>query len=145
MTGTAIRILGPCAALMAVSACASAPPPPMAALGEEPAAAAAPPQSAHGWRNPFFHHAGYTTSATPRALSSRSPIVDLCANARAKAVLDQDLPGLTGRPEFDFFKHMSLQTLKKMSGGKMTDEDVAKVDADLARIGATPTQTASLP
>jgi hypothetical protein len=144
MTGTAIRRFAALAALLALPACAgvSQPLPPlaMADLGEQPAPT---PPPHHSRLNPFFHHAAYVAPA-PKALSSRSPIVELCANPQAKAVLDQDLPGLTTRPEFDFFKHMSLQTLKSMSRGKMTDEDVAKVDADLAKLDTAPRQTASI-
>ena len=67
-----------------------------------------------------------------------TPVSRLCANPRAKAVLDSDLPGLTTRPEFPFFKSMSLNTLKKMSRGKMSDADLAKVQAELARLEEEP-------
>ena len=63
-----------------------------------------------------------------------TPVSRLCADPRAKAVLDTDLPGLTTRPEFPFFKGMSLNTLKKMSRGQMSDADLAKVQAELAQI-----------
>ena len=49
-------------------------------------------------------------------------------------MLDSDLPGLTTRPEYPFFKHMSLNTLKKMSRGQMSDADLAKVRAELAQL-----------
>lgn len=63
-----------------------------------------------------------------------TPVSRLCADPRAKAVLDTDLPGLTTRPEFPFFKSMSLNTLKKMSRGHMSDADLAKVQSELARL-----------
>ena len=63
-----------------------------------------------------------------------TPVSRLCADPRAKAVLDADLPGLTTRPEYMFFKHMSLNRLKAASRGRMTDADLAKVDAELQRI-----------
>ena len=72
------------------------------------------------------------------AVSSRlgldTPVFRLCADPPAKAVLDSDQPGLTSRPEYVFFKHMSLNRLKAMSRGRMTDADLAKVDAELQRI-----------
>ena len=71
-------------------------------------------------------------------LDINTPVSRLCADPRAKAVLDSDLPGLTTRPEFAFFKNMSLKTLKKMSRGQMTDADLAKVDAELALISPEP-------
>lgn len=72
--------------------------------------------------------------ASARGLGLDTPVSQLCANPRAKAVLDSDLPGLTTRPEYIFFKHMSLNKLKSMSRGKLTDADLAKVDAELQRI-----------
>lgn len=69
-----------------------------------------------------------------RRLSINTPVGQLCDNPHAKAILDTDLPGLTTRPEYAFFKHMSLKKLQAMSGGKMTHEDLAKVDADLQQI-----------
>ena len=53
-------------------------------------------------------------------------------------MLDSDLPGLTTRPEFPFFKNMSLNALKKMSRGQMSDADLAKVRAELARLDEAP-------
>ena len=76
-------------------------------------------------------------SSIGRRLGLDTPVAALCADPRAKAVLDSDLPGLTTRPEYLFFKHMSLNNLKDMSRGKLTAADLAKVDAALQRIGPT--------
>jgi hypothetical protein len=73
---------------------------------------------------------------TAAKLSLDTPVARLCANPRAKAVLDSDLPGLTTRPEFPFFKNMSLNTLRKMSRGQMSEADLAKVQAELAQLDA---------
>ncbi len=70
-------------------------------------------------------------------LSLNTPIEKLCAVPAAKAVLDQDLPGLTTRPEFGMFKSMSLKQLQPMSKGQLTDADLAKVKADLAALSTT--------
>ena len=72
-----------------------------------------------------------------------TPVGRLCADPRAKAVLDTDLPGLTTRPEYPFFKNMSLNTLKKMSRGQMSDADLAKVRAELAHIEEAPPEMAA--
>ena len=76
-------------------------------------------------------------------LSINAPIATLCADPRAKAVLDTDLPGLTSRPEYAFFKNMSLRTLASMSRGRLTDADLAKVDAELSKINVSPELEAS--
>lgn len=123
MQSASFRVLLICALL---GACAHAPGPSVAQmsardmpeLGEESAAAA--------------------PTLVMARLDIDTPVFQLCADPRAKAVLDSDLPGLTTRPEFAFFKNMSLKTLKKMSRGQMTDADLAKVGAELARLSDAP-------
>lgn len=63
-----------------------------------------------------------------------TPIEALVADARAKAVLDADLPGVTTHPSYDMFKAMSLRAVQPMSDGKLTDEMLKKVETDLAAI-----------
>ena len=63
-----------------------------------------------------------------------TPIEALVADARAKAVLDADLPGTTTHPHYEMFKGMSLRAVQPMSGGKLTDEMLKKVETDLAAI-----------
>jgi hypothetical protein len=63
-----------------------------------------------------------------------TPIEALVADARAKAVLDADLPGVTSHPSYDMFKAMSLRAVQPMSDGKLTDEMLKKVETDLAAI-----------
>ena len=139
MSNLPLRLVAICLSAGSLAACASTPPA-FQPLGM--ADAASPPAPAHRfWRNPFLHRAAF--ERRPVALSSWTPIAEICANPEGRAVLDRDLPGLTERPEYEFFKHMSLRTLKTMSRGRMSDDDVAKVDADLARISST--QRASLP
>ena len=60
-----------------------------------------------------------------------SPIAQICAYPGGKKVLDQDLPGLTERPEYAFFSHMTLKSLQGMSRGQLKDDDLRKVAADL--------------
>jgi hypothetical protein len=63
-----------------------------------------------------------------------TPIEALVADARAKAVLDADLPGVTTHPSYDMFKAMSLRAVQPMSNGKLTDEQLKQVETDLAAI-----------
>lgn len=60
-----------------------------------------------------------------------TPIADLAAKPETKAILDKDLPGLTAHPAFEQFKAMTLKALQPMSGGNLTDEQLAAVQADL--------------
>ena len=123
MQSTFLGVLSACALL---GACAHAPGPNTAQLtaGDMPELGEASPAPA------------------PRLVMAKldldTPVARLCANPRAKAVLDTDLPGLTTRPEFPFFKSMSLNKLKKMSRGQMSDADLAKVQAELAHLDQAP-------
>lgn len=61
-------------------------------------------------------------------------IADLAANPATKAILDKDVPGLTSHPAFDQFKGMTLKALQPMSGGQLTDDQIAAVQADLEKL-----------
>lgn len=63
-----------------------------------------------------------------------TPIGELLADERAKAVLDKDLPGLTQLPQLEMIKGLSLKQLQPYSDGKLTDELLAKTETSLAAI-----------
>lgn len=63
-----------------------------------------------------------------------TPIQDLYADPAAKAVMDKHIPGLTGIPQYEMIKGLSLRQLQPYSDGKLTDEILAAVDADLVKI-----------
>ena len=64
------------------------------------------------------------------------PVGDLCGHPETRAVIDRDLPGLSRRPEYIFFKHMSLRQLQAASRGRMSDADLERVAADLDALDA---------
>ena len=63
-----------------------------------------------------------------------TPIADLIAEPRAKAILDRDVPGMSDDPNLPKFQSLSLRKLAPLSGGQMTPTLLAKVAADLAAI-----------
>jgi len=78
-------------------------------------------------------------AATPAApvaggYSLDTPIADLIAEPRAKAILDRDVPGMSDDPNLPKFQSLSLRKLAPLSGGQMTPALLAKVAADLAAI-----------
>lgn len=74
--------------------------------------------------------------AAAAALSVEStPIETIAANPAAKAVLDQDLPGLTTHEAYDQFKAMTLTQVAPMSEGKITPEALKTLQADLDKLG----------
>ncbi len=70
-------------------------------------------------------------------LSLDTPIADLIANPRAKAILDRDLPGLSEDENLPKFQTLSLRKMAPLSGGQMTPALLAKVGADLTAIDAS--------
>ncbi len=75
------------------------------------------------------------TAAAPAAkFSLDTPIETLIADAKAKAVLDTDIPGLSSHPALDQFKAMSLRAVQPFSQGALTDEMLKKVETDLAAL-----------
>jgi hypothetical protein len=72
--------------------------------------------------------------AAAPAFSADTPLETVVANPAAKAVLDKDLPSISTHPAFDQFKAMSLRQLQPYAQGKITDEAIAKVDADLKAV-----------
>ena len=66
-----------------------------------------------------------------------TPIANLIADVRAKAILDRDVPGLSEDENLPKFKALSLRKLAPLSGGQMTTALLEKVGADLAAIDAT--------
>jgi hypothetical protein len=66
------------------------------------------------------------------AVSLDTPIEQLLASEKTKAILDARVPGLTSHPMLDQFKSMSLKQLQPMAGGQLTDAMLEGVAADLA-------------
>ncbi len=64
-------------------------------------------------------------------LTIDTPIETLLADPVGKAVLDKTLPDLDKHPSYEMFKSMSVKDLQPLSSGQITEEEVAKVEADL--------------
>jgi len=75
-----------------------------------------------------------TTASTAAKFSTATPIEQLAADPAAAAVLEANFPKITKHPMYDSFKAMSLKDVAPMSGGKITDAQLAKTEADLAAI-----------
>lgn len=72
------------------------------------------------------------------AYSADTPLETVVADPAAKAVLDKTLPNLAKHPAFEQFKAMSLRQLQPYSQGAISDEALAKVDADLKALAPKP-------
>lgn len=65
------------------------------------------------------------------ALDGSSPIEAIAANPAGKAALDKNFPDLSAHPAYEQFKGMSLRDLAPLSGGIITDEKIAALEASL--------------
>ena len=76
------------------------------------------------------------------AFTLDTPIQQLLADPRARAVLDADLPGMSADSNLAKFQLMSLRQLQPMTGGQMSNALLAKTGADLAAIAPAAQMTA---
>lgn len=63
-----------------------------------------------------------------------TPLQDIVADEKGKAVIDEHFPGMIALPEYEMFKAISLSQLQPYSNGKITDEMLAATAKDLAEI-----------
>jgi hypothetical protein len=73
---------------------------------------------------------GYSTATTPIAV--------LLGDPAARAVLDSRLPGFSSNGQVEMVRGMTLQAIKPFAPGQFSDELLAKIDADLAKLPAKP-------
>ena len=74
------------------------------------------------------------TAAATAKFTLDTPVQDLVADPKAKAVLDADLPGLSTHESYEMFKGMSLKQLSSYAADKLTPEVLAKTEKNLAAI-----------
>jgi opacity protein-like surface antigen len=75
--------------------------------------------------------------APPQAaakLSVDTPIGDLIADPRSKAVLEARLPGIEKHPLYEMVKAMSLRQIQPFSEGRISEQMLSEIDKDLAAI-----------
>lgn len=75
-------------------------------------------------------------TAAPAYSTSETSIGDLLDNPATKAVLDKHMPGFAGNPQIDMARGMTLKQIQQFAGDAVTDDALAKIDADLAKIPA---------
>ena len=79
-----------------------------------------------------------TTPAPAAAAAAKfnldTPVQDLVADAKAKAVLEANLPGISTHESYEMFKGMSLKQLSSYAADKLTPEVLAKTEKNLAAI-----------
>lgn len=72
--------------------------------------------------------------ATDTKFNLDTPLQDIVADEKGKAVIEKHFPGMIALPEYEMFKAISLTQLQPYSNGKLTDEMLAATAKDLAEI-----------
>ncbi len=82
---------------------------------------------------------GARTSVTPPTIGARelpldTPIEQIVAEPQGKAILDANIPTLTGHEQYETFKTLSLRQLQPLSGGLIPDAALEKTEAQLVAV-----------
>jgi hypothetical protein len=82
--------------------------------------------------------AAKTTMAVPNrpGLTVDTPLNIVAADARGRAVLEHDVPGVLSNPKYPLFEDMSLAQVATISSGRITQEKLDMVEADLDKLAA---------
>lgn len=68
--------------------------------------------------------------------TSETDIGTLLDNATTKAILVKLLPGFADNPQIDMARSMTLKQIQGFAGDALSDEKLAAVDAELAKLPA---------
>jgi len=74
------------------------------------------------------------TAHTPAFNSSDSLIGDLIDNSATRAILDKYIPGFSTSDQIDAARNMTLKAIQQFAPEAITDDILAKIDADLAKL-----------
>jgi hypothetical protein len=75
-------------------------------------------------------------AAAPAYSTAETDIGTLIDNPATKAVLEKYMPGMSSNPQIDMARSMTLKQVQGFAPDQFTDETLAKIDADLAKIPA---------
>ena len=65
-----------------------------------------------------------------------STIGDILADPAAKAVVEKYIPGMLSNDQIEMAKDMTLKQIQQYSPDTVTDANLAKIDADFAKLPA---------
>jgi hypothetical protein len=80
--------------------------------------------------------AAAAATAKPLFTTAESTIGDILDNPEAKAIVDKHLPGLSTNEQIDMARGFSLKAVQSFKPDLISDEVLAKIDADFAALAA---------
>ncbi len=75
-------------------------------------------------------------AAAAKFSTADSSIGTLLDNPETKAVLEKHIPQFVSNPQIEMAKAMTLKQIQGYAGDALSDDTLAKIDADLAKIPA---------
>ncbi|MDE2403174.1 MAG: hypothetical protein KGM17_00475 [Sphingomonadales bacterium] len=76
------------------------------------------------------------TAAKPGFSTADTDLGTLLDNPATKAVLSKYIADMISNPQIDMARSMTLRQLQSYAGDKLTDDTLAKIDAELAKVPA---------
>ena len=73
-------------------------------------------------------------AAAAKYTTADTDVGTLLDNPATKAILAKYLPELVSSPQIDMARSMTLQSMQNYAPDKLTNETLAKVDAELAKV-----------
>jgi len=83
---------------------------------------------------PAFAADAPATAAAAKFSTADSSIGTLLDNPEAKAVLEKHIPQFVSNPQIEMAKAKTLKQIQGYAGDSLSDDALAKIDADLAKI-----------
>jgi hypothetical protein len=75
-------------------------------------------------------------SAPAHASTSETLLGDILDDPKMRAILDKYLPALSSAEQIDMARGMTLRDVQQYAPDTVTDDALAKIDADLAKLPA---------
>jgi len=74
------------------------------------------------------------SSPAPAYTTAETDIGTLVDNAETKAILDKHMPGFSDNQQIAMARAMTLKQIQSFASDQITDEKLAAIDADLAKL-----------
>jgi hypothetical protein len=68
--------------------------------------------------------------------TAETTIGDILDNAEAKAIVEKHMPGFSAHPQIEMARGFSLKAVQSFQPDQITDELLAKIDADFTALAA---------
>jgi hypothetical protein len=75
-------------------------------------------------------------AAKPAYSTAETPVGDILDSAELKAIVEKHMPGFSSHPSIEMARGFTLKAIQSFQPDQITDELLAKIDADFAALAA---------